>query len=213
MKKIAIYGAGGFGREVACLIAEINKSSLQWEPIGFFDDGLPISTSNAYGKIIGGIDMLDTWSDKLSIIFAIASPNIVKKLSERITNPLIDFPNIFAPGTTFYDHNSLKIGKGNLFFYGSRISCNVTIGDFNLCNSNVSLGHDVSLGSYNVLGPLVRLSGECRVGDMNFFGLHSAVLQGKKIGNNTRIGAGSIVMRNTKDGFLYFGNPAKKVKI
>lgn len=213
MNKVAIYGAGGLGQEIACLLNDVNKKSLQWNRIGFFDDGLSEGTSTQYGKIIGGIEKLNSWSEKLSVVFAIASPGILKTLTDKVKNPLIDFPNIFAPDVVILDRKSLKIGKGNLFMYGDRISCNVTVGDFNLCNGSVSLGHDASLGSFNVLGPLVRLSGECKVGDMNFFGLHSAVLQGKKIGNNTRIGAGSIVMRNTKDGFLYFGNPAKKIKI
>lgn len=38
MKDIAIFGAGGFGREVACLIKRINKIKPQWNFIGFFDD-------------------------------------------------------------------------------------------------------------------------------------------------------------------------------
>ncbi|MBQ1739289.1 MAG: transferase, partial [Clostridiales bacterium] len=36
--KIAIYGAGGFGKEVACLIKRINDNGGDWELIGFFDD-------------------------------------------------------------------------------------------------------------------------------------------------------------------------------
>ena len=50
-------------------------------------------------------------------------------------------------------------------------------------------------------------------GDGNFFGARTFVAQGLKIGNNTRVGAGAIVLRNTKDGLLYMGNPAKKVEI
>ena len=38
MKKIAIYGAGGFGKEVACLINRINANGGDWQLIGFFDD-------------------------------------------------------------------------------------------------------------------------------------------------------------------------------
>jgi acetyltransferase-like isoleucine patch superfamily enzyme len=67
------------------------------------------------------------------------------------------------------------------------------------------------MGSFNILSPSTRISGDCTVGDENFFGVQAIVLQGKKIGNNTRIGANSVVMRDTKDGFLYFGNPAKKI--
>lgn len=46
-----------------------------------------------------------------------------------------------------------------------------------------------------------------------FLVLRSFVAQRLKIGNETRIGAGSIVLRNTKDGNLYMGNPAKKIDI
>ena len=38
MKDIAIYGAGGFGREVACLIKRINEKAPTWNFIGFFDN-------------------------------------------------------------------------------------------------------------------------------------------------------------------------------
>ena len=40
MKKIAIYGAGGFGREVACLLNKINEVEPTWDLVGFFDDGV-----------------------------------------------------------------------------------------------------------------------------------------------------------------------------
>ncbi len=38
---IAIYGAGGFGKEVACLIDRINDNGGKWNLIGFFDDTKP----------------------------------------------------------------------------------------------------------------------------------------------------------------------------
>ena len=40
MKEIAIYGAGGCGREVACIIELINQEKRVWNFIGFFDDGI-----------------------------------------------------------------------------------------------------------------------------------------------------------------------------
>ena len=38
MNDIAIYGAGGFGCEVACLIKRINEKEPTWNFIGFFYD-------------------------------------------------------------------------------------------------------------------------------------------------------------------------------
>jgi len=211
LQKIAIYGFGGFGREVACLLNQINEVNQSWELIGFFDDGVPKGTSNRYGQVLGGFTDLNNWQTELSIVLAMATPQYLKTVTTGITNPLISFPNIIAPNVNIFDKQAFAMGKGNLIFLGCRLSSDVNIGDFNLFNGAVSLGHDVKLGNYNVLGPSTRISGDCRVGGENFFGVNSVVLQGLTIGNKTRIGAGSIVIRNTKNGFLYYGNPAKKV--
>ena len=36
---IAIYGAGGLGREIACVLKKINMVTPTWNLLGFFDDG------------------------------------------------------------------------------------------------------------------------------------------------------------------------------
>ena len=212
MKEIAIYGAGGFGREIACLLNQINEIQPTWKLIGFFDDDDNVE-DNRYGKILGGLTELNGWKTPLSVTLAIATPSHLEKLATEITNPQIEFPNIMAPNVNIFDKEAFSIGKGNLIFLGCRLSCDVSIGDFNLFNGAVSLGHDVKLGSYNVLQPSVRISGDCEVGSNNFFGVHAIVLQGVKIGNNTRIGTQAVVLRNTKDGVTYYGNPARQMKI
>ncbi|MFO7851432.1 MAG: serine acetyltransferase [Bacteroidota bacterium] len=212
MKNLAIYGSGGFGREIACLINQINELKPQWNIIGFFDDD-PEVTDNRYGRILGGMKHLNEWEKPLSVVIAIANPGNLQNIASKIKNPLIDFPNIIAPNVNIFDKNAFKIGKGNLIFLGCRLSCDVSIGDFNLFNGAVSLGHDVKMGNYNVLQPSVRISGDCTIGDRNFFGVHAIVLQGIRIGNNTRVGTFSVVMRNTKNESVYFGNPAKIMKL
>jgi sugar O-acyltransferase (sialic acid O-acetyltransferase NeuD family) len=211
-RDIAIYGAGGFGREIACLIRQINEIKPLWNLAGFFDDGVQVE-GNRYGKVLGGLERLNEWEKPLSVVLAIATPAYLENLALKITNPLIEFPNIIAPNVNVFDKDAFTIGKGNLIFLGCRLSSDVRIGDFNLLNGAVSLGHDVKLGSYNVLQPSTRISGDCIVGNRNFFGVQSIVLQGVKIGNNTRIGTLSVIMKNTKDDSLYFGNPAKRMKL
>ena len=74
------------------------------------------------------------------------------------------------------------------------------------------MGHDSSLGSFNVLFPETRISGQTVVGNSNFFGARVFVSQCLKIGNNCRFGAGSYVLRKTKDDYYYMGNQAKRVE-
>ncbi|HOD55445.1 MAG TPA: serine acetyltransferase [Candidatus Cloacimonadota bacterium] len=211
IKDLAIYGAGGFGFEIACLIRQINEFHRQWNFIGFFDDNKDLK-DNRYGPVLGNIDILNNWKKPLSVAIAIANTVHLKTVSRSITNQFVDFPNIIAPNVNIFDKEAFQIGIGNIIFFGCRLSCDVGIGDFNLFNGAVSLGHDVKMGSYNIVQPSVRISGNCIVGDNNFFGVQSIVLQGLKIGNNTKIGALSVVMRNTSDNASYFGNPAKKLK-
>lgn len=208
MKDIAIYGAGGYGHEVACLIAAINKEKPTWNLIGFFDDDRAIGEKLYYGPILGGIDTLNSWSNELAIVIAIGTPSVLSKIVNKISNKWIYFPNLIAPDVVHHDRNTVKIGQGNIVFFHSIISCFVELGDFNLLNIDVTLGHNACLGSYNVLNPSVRISGNVTIGNSNFFGLSSAVLQGISIGDNTQVGAGSCVFRKTKDNSLYMGNPA-----
>ncbi len=213
MKEIAIYGAGGFGKEVACLIEKINIEKETWNIIGFFDDSVEKETQiSHFGSVLGGIDELQNWPQSLSIVFAIGSPKVIKLIVDKIINPHIDFPNIIHPEVAFADPITFKIGKGNVVIRGCSFSCDVSIGDFNQFNSISALAHDVEVGSYNVFMPLARISGGVKIGDMNFFGIGAIVLQNIKIGSNTRIGASSLVITKTKDGFLYMGNPAKRTE-
>lgn len=213
MENIAIYGAGGFGREIACVIKAINRKHPTWNLIGYFDDGYAPGENNGHGIILGGIETLNNYQEPLAIVLAIASPIIIKKIVSNIHNEYISFPNIIAPNVLFFDENTVQMGIGNVITFGGRISCNVQIGNFNLMNGCISLGHDVEIGNYNVLQPEVRISGETKVGDDNFLGVRSLVLQRLKIGNQVKIGTSSVVIRNTKDGMTYFGNPAKILKI
>ena len=212
-KDIAIYGAGGYGREVACLLKLINEKEPQWQFIGFFDDDPSLRGSqNVYGPILGGMEELNQWDSDLSLVIAIGSPDGIRSIVQRMTNERIDYPNIVAPSVVFLDRDSVKMGRGNIVGTNCFVSCNVEMGDFNIFNGYVPIGHDVKIGSCNVFMPSSHISGGVVIGDNNFMGLQAVVLQYLKIGNHTRIGANSVIMRKTKDGFLYIGNPAKRVE-
>ncbi|MGE0078218.1 MAG: serine acetyltransferase [Bacteroidales bacterium] len=210
MRNIAIYGAGGFGKELACHIRRINNDVPKWNIIGFFDDGIEKNTliSN-YGKVLGGVDDLNNWKEPIDIAISIGSPKVLKSVVEKIINPYVSFPNIVSPGIRFNDIDTFKIGIGNILNSDCIISCDVSIGDFNILNGFVALGHDVTVGSFNTFMPSVRISGEVNIGNVNFFGVGSIVLQQIDIGDNVRLGAGSVLLKKPKNGQLYMGNPAK----
>lgn len=214
MKDIAIYGAGGFGREVACLINKINEVNPTWNLIGFFDDNYSLKGQNIshFGICNGGTDELNNWNKPLSIVISVCSTKAIMAIVERINNKLIDFPNLIHPSFVESDPETFVIGKGNIIQRGCIVSCNVKLGDFNVLNGAIVFGHDDEIGNYNVFMPAIRISGEVKIGNGNFFGVGSIVLQQIKIGNGIRLGAGSVLMTKPKDDSLYMGNPAKIFK-
>lgn len=213
MKDIAIFGAGGLGKEVACLIRQINDVKPQWNLIGFFDDGkekgMPVSR---YGEVLGGMAEINAYPDSLALVIAIGKPKSLRKVRERIVNEKIYFPNIIAATFGMSDPETFSIGEGNIIGHGCVVSCDVCIGSFNVFDSDIVLGHDVKVGNYNVLMPDIRVSGEVTIHEENLIGVGSIILQQIKIGNNVHLGAGAVLMTKPKDGGTYIGNPAKLFK-
>jgi sugar O-acyltransferase (sialic acid O-acetyltransferase NeuD family) len=213
MKNIAIYGAGGLGKEIACLLQAINESAPSWQLIGFFDDGKNKGKSiSRYGKILGGINELNQWSEELSVVLAFGIPHTRFQVYNKINNPNISFPNIIHPNLRCLDISSLRIGIGNTITGNCIFSCDVSIGDFNLFNSQINLGHDVIIGSCNVFMPCTRISGETLIGNENLFGISSIVIQQMKIGDKVTLSPGSVLLHKPKSNSLYIGNPAKLFK-
>ena len=212
MKRIAIYGAGGLGREVAGGINRINHAGAeQWTLLGFYDDNKEVGADvSHYGKVLGGIEELNDVKEPLALAIAVGNPQTRKLIYDKITNPNISFPNLIAPSFKVLDPETFSIGRGNIIQDNCSATCNVTIGDFNVFNGSDIMGHDVVINDYNVLMPGVHLSGAVEIGECNLMGVDSIVLQKVRVGNNVTLGAGSVLMTKPKDGCTYIGVPAKK---
>ena len=151
MKDIAIYGAGGFGKEVACLLNHINNScDEKWNIIGFFDDNLEKGTLiSHYGVVLGGINELNSYDKELALALAMGSPQYLKNVRNSITNGNVYFPNIIAPDFGISDIESFSIGEGNIIGWRCSVSCDVTIGNYNILNADIVLGHDVKIDEFS----------------------------------------------------------------
>lgn len=208
IEEIAIIGAGGFGREISLLIDTVNQRKLQYRTVGFFDDGIPKGTKVNGSEVLGRVEDLNFITKDLNVVIAIGNSQILKSIIQRLDNPHLKFPNIIFPGIII-EKGGNRIGRGNIITEGFLLTCNISIGNFNIFNTRVSIGHDVFIGNYNVFNPNTQISGEVKIDDANFFGVNSCVLQGLSIGNDNILGACSLLTRKIKDGKKYFGIPAR----
>jgi sugar O-acyltransferase (sialic acid O-acetyltransferase NeuD family) len=220
MQDIAIYGASGYGKEVAGHITYFNSYAIRkgggeplWNIIGFFDDGVEKGTAiSHWGKVLGGMKEVNAYDKPLALVLAIGNQKTRKKVVENITNPHITYPNLIYPDVWYLDKSTVEIGMGNVICGATTFSCDVKIGNFNLLNGFVNVGHDVEIGDFNSIMPGVRISGEVHIGSENLLGVGSIILQQTKIGERVTIGAGGVVLTKPKNDSTYIGNPAKLLK-
>jgi len=211
MKDLIIVGAGGFGREVAWLIENINEKENQYNIMGYVDDNKDIigKTINGY-KVIGDSDYLIEISKKNEIYGVISVQNArVKKIFEK---KLIDIhwetlihPSVIMAAT-------VEIGMGSIITAGNIITTNVFIGKHCLLNLSCTVGHDCILEDYVSVMPGCNLSGFTKLKEGCWIGTGVKVIPSKEIGRNSIIGAGSIVIKNIPDNCTAVGNPAKPIK-
>lgn len=212
MKDIAIFGAGGFGREVLTMIQHINEQKSTYNFIGFFDDGIPVSSIvNGY-RVLGGIEELNSWDKELNIVVAIGSPAIKKKVVEAIFNSKINFPTLIHPSVIVGDYNNIRIGKGCLICAYSIITCNIEIKDFVIINLACTVGHDTMIERYCSFMPTVNISGEVLIKEGVYAGTGTKIINQLEIGEWTTIGAGAVVAKALPAYCTAVGVPAKPVK-
>ncbi len=209
MKDIVIIGAGGFGREVAWLIEDINKVSNEWNIVGFVDDNESIQGQEINGyKVVGNVEWLK--HQQLNVVNAIGDPIIKKKVLKRLEDSKNTYPVLIHPSVITSDR--VKIGDGSIICAGNIITVNIEIGRHVIVNLDCTIGHDVILGNYTTVLPSVNISGLVKTEECVNIGTGTALIQGVSIGENTVIGAGAVVVKDLPANCTAVGAPAKPIK-
>ncbi len=211
--KLAIYGAGGFGRETAAMISQINDHDPTWEVIGFFDDGLKRNKEVDGLKILGGIDDLNSYSQNISVCVAVADPVIRFNLINKITNKRISFPTIIHPSAIPGDKVRNEFGRGCIITAGVIFTTGIKLGDFCIVNLTSTVGHDVKLGDCCTVMPGCSISGNVTIGKCSLLGTGSRIIQGITTGENCMIGAGAVVTKSFGSNLKILGVPAHGRKL
>lgn len=208
MKDIVIVGAGGFGREVAWLIEDINKVKKTWNILGFVDDNL-----NLKNKSINGYKVLGTtkWLKEQNVyaVVAIGDPIIKNNTLEKLDGSKISYATLIHPSVIISETS--EIGLGSIICAGTIITVNVHIGNHVIVNLDCTIGHDVIIKDCSTLLPSVNVSGEVKIGNCVNIGTGAAIIQNINIVNEVVLGAGAVVVKDINEVGTYVGIPAKKI--
>ncbi len=209
LKPLVIVGAGGLGREVAWLVADINHQKPEWDFIGFVDDGVQGNTVEGY-PVLGPVEHLFNISADIWTVVAIANSQVRMKFIRQIQGQGRKLATLIHPTVSMSDY--VKIGPGSIICSGTVITTNVSMGKAAIINLGCFIGHDTELQDYVSLMPVANLAGEVKVGEGCYFGLNSCVINRTTIGEWSVIGAGATVVDDIPAYSVAVGVPARVVK-
>jgi sugar O-acyltransferase (sialic acid O-acetyltransferase NeuD family) len=211
MKDIAIIGAGGFGREVKMLIDQINAVKLQYNFIGYFDDGIAEGNLiNGY-PVLGPVEGVNIYKKPLTVVIAIGLPSLKKKLLDKIKNNLISYETLIHPNVVI-GNDDVNIGEGCIICAGNMLTVNITIGAHVVFNLGCTVGHDTVIKNYCSFMPSVNVSGEVVIEEQVYMGTGAKVINQLSVGEKTIVGAGAVVYKSLPANCTAVGVPAKVIK-
>ncbi|MCL5260433.1 MAG: acetyltransferase [Gammaproteobacteria bacterium] len=204
---LLIVGAGGMAREVFCWLSHDIENKKHLKIKGFLSDRSDELDNYPYPvKIIGGIENYAPKKNEC-LVMGIMNPNVKKIVAEKLLTKGASFYTLIHPSAIV--GQNVKIGQGCVIAPNCIITSDITIGNLVFLNIDVKIGHDTTIGNYTSINGWSGIAGNVYIGEECLFGIGSIVIPKRKIGNNAKIGAGSVVINHVKENITVFGNPAK----
>ncbi len=147
---LLIVGDSGLAKETAQLARQIDPSAARWQLISYVGEKKrDLGKAMAYGKVGYADDQLANMDHHVDVALGVGYPGARARLAQRfVMNPYLSFPNLLHPKVEI-DDRYVTLGRGNMVCKGAVITCDILLGDFNLLNWNVTVGHDTSIGSFS----------------------------------------------------------------
>ncbi|HOU03424.1 MAG TPA: NeuD/PglB/VioB family sugar acetyltransferase [Bacteroidales bacterium] len=205
---VYIIGASGLGREIESWLSLSSDFTQTYSVKGYLDDDPEVLNNYPTDfKLLGSIDEFRFGENDFALI-AIADPLVKKDIVNRLKDKVRFLSFIY--------HNSIigknvRIGEGTFIGPNCVLTSNVSVGSFVTIIIGTIIGHDSIVSDYSSLMAQVNISGNVRLGNSVYIGSNSTVLPGKKVGDNSKISAGSTVFNDLPENSFAFGNPAKKI--
>ena len=196
---IAVIGAGGHALSVLDAAA-----SGGFEPVAFVDPlkvgilcGLPVVASVS--------DLDDTVADLALGIGA----NFLRQVEyERLIDaaPKYRFPAIIHRSA--WVSPTASIGAGAVVLSMASVGANCVVGIGAVMNTSSSLDHSSQILGFSSLGPGAHTGGEVRIGERTMVGLNAGIFPRLIVGNDSVVGAHSMLKEDLGGHSVSFGVPA-----
>lgn len=203
MKDLIIVGTGVHAAEMAEMVERINQVSPTWNLLGYLtiNEERIGQSYNGY-PILGGPSSIDDYLDAF-LVPDNEWPDKQKLPIRRVVS-LID-PTVIISRTA-------RIGAGCVIYPNSYIGLNAALGDYVFCLTAAIINHDCRVADKVAITTGVTLAGSVQIGEGCYLGQSCSIRQFIKVGANSLVGMGSVVVKDVPANSVVVGNPARTIK-
>lgn len=202
MSRIAIFGTGGMGRELADVI----------EASGSTDFVYVVDTPEGP---VNGVEVISPSElrDSDELVIALGSSPDRRAVVDRFAGR--KFATVVS--TSARISRFASIGEGSVICDFAVINSGAVVGRHFQANVYAQLSHDCLVGDFVTFAPHVSCNGWVEIGDEAYVGAGAVVRNGSpfqrlKIGAGAVIGMGAIVTGDVAPGAIVVGNPAGAIR-
>jgi sugar O-acyltransferase (sialic acid O-acetyltransferase NeuD family) len=209
--RFAIYGVGGFGREVAPLARTYLEQEASGGEVVFVDDADDRPTACNGLRVIG----FDQLTPQDRIVIAIGDGRTREAIDRRCREAGLTVAGVSAPTVRNLDHN--EIAPDAVLCDHVTITANARIGRGFQANIYSYVAHDCVIGDFVTFAPRVHCNGAVQIGDYAYIGTAAIFVQGTDrrpltVGEGAIVGMGSVVTKSVEPYTVVAGNPARAIR-
>lgn len=204
-EKILIFGTGGHAKSVY----DVVHSEGRFEVFAFVDVA-PKVDKFLNIQVLPQSQIAEN-SVKKGII-AIGDNGIREKVALEIKTMIPDFAFVVCVHKTAWVGSNVFIGNGSVVMANAVINMESHIGENCIINTGCVIEHDCRIGNFSSVGPGAIMGGGALLGNRSVLGIGTIVNHLQKVGDDTVVGSGAVVVSAIENNMVAVGAPAKEIR-
>jgi sugar O-acyltransferase (sialic acid O-acetyltransferase NeuD family) len=211
MENIVLFGGGNQAHYTIDIIEKENKYNI----VGIIDSVYDVGSERFGYKILGRQDNLKKIISEYNIyggVISIGDNWSRYYVFQQIIQNIPDFKFVNAIHPSVIIGNTTELGFGIVAMAGCIFNPKAKIGNFTFFATGAQVEHDNVINNFASISAGSLTGGYVTLGKFSAITLGVTVLDRIEIGENTVVGAGSLVTKPLPDNVLAYGNPCKIIR-